>query len=104
MSRQVPASKSVIGTSALQQLGQQALNRHNAQQQLLESVESRNGGIGGDGSRSTRAARRWAIVRAHFFKSPSSSPASFVGLLLQKKAARDRFEQSINAFSPKKPM
>ena len=101
----VPASKSVIGTSALQQLGQQALNHHNSQQQLLLRVESHTGGLGGDGSRSntTGAARRWAIVRAHFFKS-LSKPASFVALLLQKKAARDRFEQSINAFSPKNPL
>ena len=66
-------------------------------------VESHTGGLGGDGSRSTGAARRWAIVRTHFFKSPSK-PASFVALLLQKKAARDRFEQSINAFSPKNPL
>jgi len=103
VSRQVPASKSVIGTSALQQLGQQALNHHNSQQQLLVRVESHTGGLGGDGLRSTGAARRWAIVRAHFFKS-SSKPASFVGLLLQKKAARDRFEQIVNAFSPKNPL
>ncbi len=106
LSQAVAASKAVAAASAHQRSGQQVADRQHAQRllQLLEKVESYKSGSRGDGSRSTAAARRWAVVRAHFLKSRFGKPASFVGLLLQKKAARDRFEQSMNAFGSKKPL
>ena len=105
-SQAVAASKAAAAASVQQRPGQQVADRQHAQRllQLLEKVESYKSGSGGDGSRLTAAARRWAAVRAHFLKSRFGKPASFVGLLLQKKAARDRFEQSMNAFGSKKPL
>ena len=107
VSQVVAESKVAAAASAQQQSGKQTADRQHAQRllQLLEKVESYKRGSGGDGSRLTAAARRWAVVRAHFLKSRLAVRAtSFFGLLLQKTAARNRFEQSMNAFGPKKPL
>jgi len=93
-SRLVVASKALMAASALQRMGK------------MGSVEGDQGGGGKDGSNSshtTTAARRWALVRSHFFKSRQPKHTPFVDLLLQKKEARDRFEHSIKAFNSKNP-